>query len=108
MGIPLHEIEQAHAEAKGLLLAEVARATGLDATVAQGMMTLAYASELLTRAHGRAWLERGEISVKFIGLVYAGDTITVRGRETEPGAWEVGAENQRGEPVMVGEARIRA
>jgi starch phosphorylase len=28
VGIPLHEIEQAHAEAKGLLLAEVARATG--------------------------------------------------------------------------------
>lgn len=80
---------------------EVARRTGLDATIAQGMMTLAYASELLTKIHGAAWLERGEISVKFVAPVYAGDAVTVR-VEGE----KVTAENQEGRIVMAGEARL--
>jgi acyl dehydratase len=81
---------------------EVAKRTGLRHTVAQGMMTMAYASELLARIHGDAWIERGEMSVKFVGLVYAGDEVTIRvdGEKVE-------AVNQRGEPVMVGEGRLR-
>jgi acyl dehydratase len=85
---------------------EVAKRTGLDATVAQGMMVLAYASELLTAIHGAAWLEGGEIEVKFIGLVFAGDTITVRATEGERGH-EIEASNQDGDLVMVGRARLR-
>lgn len=85
----------------------VARRTGLRATVAQGMMTLAYASELLTREHGRGWLERGELSVKFIGLVYAGDEITVSADGT-PDGYEVRAHNQDGDLVLIGTARLPA
>ncbi len=84
---------------------EVAKRTGLDATVAQGMMTLAYASELLTRMHGLEWIERGEMSVKFIGLVYAEDTVTVRANDSGE-SYEIEAVNQRGEKVMVGTARL--
>ena len=84
---------------------DVARRTGLDVTIAQGMMTLAYASELMTRVCGRAWLERGEISVKFTRPVCAGDTVTVRAAE-RGGSFEIEASNQRGDIVMVGEARV--
>jgi acyl dehydratase len=84
---------------------EVARRTGLDAPIAQGMMTLAFASELMTRVCGAEWLERGEISVKFTKPVYAGDTVTVRATEGDDG-FEIVAVNQEGETLMVGGARI--
>lgn len=85
---------------------EVAKRTGLDAPIAQGMMTLAYASELMTQIYGPAWLERGEISVKFTKPVYAGDDVTVEATELG-GGHEVVARNQSGETLMVGEAKLR-
>ena len=86
---------------------EVAKRTGLDAPIAQGMQTLAYASELLTKICGREWLERGEISVKFIKPVYAEDDVTITATETAHG-YEVNARNQNGETLMVGTGRLRA
>lgn len=85
---------------------EVAKRTGLDATIAQGMQTLAYASELLTHICGADWIERGEISVKFIKPVLAGDDVTVSALESADG-YEVEATNQRGDTLMVGTARLR-
>ncbi len=85
---------------------EVAKRTGLDAPIAQGMQTLAYASELLTRICGSEWLERGEISVKFIKPVYAEDDVTVTATESADG-YEVEARNQHGETLMVGTASLR-
>ena len=85
---------------------EVAKRTGLDATIAQGMMTIAFASELMTQVCGAVWLERGEIAVKFTKPVYAGDTVTVRADETA-GGYGVVATNQAGDTLMVGEARLR-
>jgi len=85
---------------------EVAKRTGLDATIAQGMMTLAYASELMTRVCGPEWLERGEIDVKFTKPVYAGDVVTARA-EDRADHYAVTAVNQAGETLMVGEARLR-
>jgi acyl dehydratase len=84
---------------------EVAKRTGLEATIAQGMMTLAYASELMTRACGTVWLECGEISVTFTKPVYADDVVTVRAEPSDDG-YEVMATNQDGETLMVGTARI--
>jgi len=84
---------------------EVAQRTGLDATIAQGVMTLAYASELMTRIWGPSWLERGQIEVKFTKPVFAGDTVTVRAEESE-GAYDVVAVNQNDETLMVGVARL--
>lgn len=85
---------------------EVAKRTGLNAPIAQGMQTLAYASELMTRVCGAEWLERGEISVKFTKPVFAGDTVTVAATETDDG-YTVEAVNQNGDVLMVGEARMR-
>jgi 3-hydroxybutyryl-CoA dehydratase len=84
---------------------EVAKRTGLDATIAQGMMTLAYASELMTNVLGAEWLERGEISVKFTKPVFAGDTVTVEATEG-PDGYEITARNQNDEVLMAGTARI--
>jgi 3-hydroxybutyryl-CoA dehydratase len=85
---------------------EVAKRTGLDATIAQGMMTLAFASELMTQVCGAEWLERGEIEVKFTKPVVADDTVTITADETG-GAYEVKAVNQTGQTLMVGTARLR-
>lgn len=81
---------------------EVARRTGLDRTIAQGMQTLAYASELLTRFHGPVWLERGRLAVKFVAPVYAGDVVTV----TVEGL-DVSARTPAG-TVMTGTATLRS
>jgi acyl dehydratase len=86
---------------------EVAKRTGLDAPIAQGMMTLAFASELMTKIHGARWLERGEISVKFTKPVPAEDTVTVRA-EVRDDVYDITATNRHGETVMVGEARLRS
>ncbi len=85
---------------------EVAKRTGLDAPIAQGMQTLAFASELMTRECGAPWLERGEISVKFIKAVLAEDDVTVVAIGSGD-AWEIEAKNQHGDVLMVGEARMR-
>jgi acyl dehydratase len=85
---------------------EVAKRTGLDATIAQGVMTLAFASELMTRIHGPNWLERGEIEVKFTKPVFADDTVTITAVERGDGH-EVTALNQNGDTLMVGTARLR-
>ena len=84
---------------------EVAASVGLDAPIAQGMQTLAYASELLTQICGPDWLERGELSVKFTKPVFAGDSVTVTA--TGDGPYAVEARNQDGDAVMVGDAHLR-
>jgi acyl dehydratase len=85
---------------------DVARRTGLDATIAQGMQTLAFASELMTRIHGSDWIERGRVSVKFIKPVLAGDDVTVSAVD-QPDGHKIEARNQHGETLMVGTARLR-
>jgi acyl dehydratase len=85
---------------------DVARRTGLDAPIAQGMQTLAFASELMTKVCGDEWLSRGEISVTFTKPVFAGDMVVVGAEETGD-VYEVKAHNQHGDLLMVGEARLR-
>lgn len=84
---------------------EVARSIGLETTIAQGMQTLAYASELMTRVCGREWLERGGISATFTKPVRAGDTVTV-GAEPDGDGYAIEARNQDGDVVMVGRAAL--
>ena len=86
---------------------DVAKRTGLDAPIAQGMQTLAFASELMTRICGAEWINRGEISVKFIKPVYADDDVTVTATELGE-AFEIEARNQHGDTLMVGSAHLRA
>jgi len=94
--------------------AEFARQSGLPAPIATGVMSSAYLSELLTKAFGVEWIRSGRMDVKFIRPIYAGDTVTARGRvtgttETSSGvrvALHIWCETQRGEPVTVGSASV--
>lgn len=93
-----------------------AQAKGFRAPLAQGMMSTAYVSELMTGLLGEGFVQGGTMAVKFIKPVYTDDTLTVRGtvvdKTTENDATrvtvEVWVENQHGEKTMVGTASGRA
>jgi acyl dehydratase len=85
---------------------------GFRTTLAQGMMSTAFASEMMTRLLGEGFVRGGTLSMAFIKPVYAGDRLTVRGvvKETRPEGGrtrvvvEVWCENQHGEKTAVGTA----
>ena len=87
-----------------------AQQSGLPTRAASGAMMQGYLYELMIDLFGERWLERGQLSLKFIRIVDVGDTITARARVSarrpEAGATridlEVWCENQRGEHVVVG------
>jgi len=85
---------------------------GFRTTLAQGMMSTAYVSEMMTRFLGAGFVKGGSMSLTFVKPVYAGDRLTVHGvvKEMRPeGAGtrvlvEVWCENQDGEKTAVGTA----
>jgi|SRR5215467_13845138 len=85
---------------------------GFRTTLAQGMMSTAYVSEMMTRFLGAGFVKGGSMSLAFVKPVYAGDRLTVHGvvKEMRPeGAGtrmvvEVWCENQDGEKTAVGTA----
>jgi 3-hydroxybutyryl-CoA dehydratase len=85
---------------------------GFRTTLAQGMMSTAYASELMTKLLGAGFLKGGTLQMAFIKPVYAGDRLTVHGvvKETRPEGGrtrvvvEVWCQNQHGEKTAVGTA----
>jgi acyl dehydratase len=89
-----------------------ARAKGFRVPLAQGMMSTAYVSEMMTTFLGAGFVQGGSMSVTFTRPVYAGDRLTVHGvvteKRTENGTTrvvvEVWCENQHGEKTMVGSA----
>jgi 3-hydroxybutyryl-CoA dehydratase len=91
---------------------EWARAKGFRTTLAQGMMSTAYVSEMMTRLLGAGFVKGGTLSMAFIRPVYAGDRLTVQGvvketrREGEGTrvVVEVWCVNQDGEQTAVGTA----
>jgi acyl dehydratase len=91
---------------------EWARRKGFRTTLAQGMMSTAYVSEMMTRLLGAGFVKGGTMSVTFVQPVYAGDRLTVRGvvKELRPeGAAirvvvDVWCENQHGQKTAVGTA----
>lgn len=93
---------------------EFAKKAGLPAPIATGVMSSAFLSEMLTKAFGVEWIRGGSMDVKFIRPIYAGDTVTARGRitgktETSTGvrvALDIWCDTQRGEPVTVGTASV--
>ena len=95
----------------------VARAVGLDGTIAHGMLSMAFVGQVLTgwlsAEPGRGHL--GRLRVRFQAMVRPGDTLTCRGAlrpaSDEPGKprmADVWIENQRGERVLTGDADIVA
>ncbi len=94
---------------------EFARQTPAGGTIAHGMMTLAFISQMMTAAFGRNWLTGGKLDIRFKNPARPGDTITASGqvRQVEKGQGQtlfvcnVQCRNQKGEPVITGEARVR-
>jgi 3-hydroxybutyryl-CoA dehydratase len=89
-----------------------AREKGFRTCLAQGMMSTAYASQLMVKLLGPGFARGGTLSMAFIKPVYAGDRLSVHGvvkeRQPESGATrvivEVWVENQHGEKTAVGHA----
>ncbi len=57
-----------------------ARAKGFPATIAQGMMTTAYVSTLMTKAVGEGFVVGGDMDARFLRPMYCGDTLTATGQ----------------------------
>lgn len=58
---------------------EIAARAKLDDLVLQGQQGACWIAELLTRFFGERWLDTGELEVKFIRPILAGDEVTVGG-----------------------------
>lgn len=98
-----------------------AATTPFGGTIAHGMLLLAYLSEMMTAAFGRAWLAGGRLKVRFKGVARPGDRLTVRGRvervrdegrrpDGRPlGRLSAAVEcvNQAGEVLVTGDAEVR-
>lgn len=93
---------------------EYAEKGGLPAPIAQGLMSHAYLSEMLTNFFGESWLKGGKLSVAFLHYTLPGDIITakgvVRNKTTEGSAVrfevEVWCENQSGKKTVTGTATV--
>ncbi len=91
-----------------------ARQTPFGGTIAHGMLCLAYISEMMTMAFGQNWASGGKLSVRFKAPARPGDTLTTEGRVVssvnKEGALyadcSLSIHNQRGETVLVGEAKV--
>jgi acyl dehydratase len=89
-----------------------ARAKGFKAPLAQGMMSTAYVSEMMTRFLGAGFVKGGTMSMAFTRPVYAGDRLTVHGvvkdKRADGAATRVVVDvrcvNQDGETTAVGTA----
>lgn len=60
-----------------------ARAEGLEHTLAQGLMSASYVSELATRFFGPWWLLTGHLNIAFVAPVRPGDELVVRAVVTQ-------------------------
>lgn len=92
---------------------EAARAVGLDGTIAHGMLSMAFAGQLLTdwlAAQGTAGGYVRRLRVRFQGMVRPGDTLTVRGalgeREGGTERINISIDNQHGERVVTGDGDV--
>jgi 3-hydroxybutyryl-CoA dehydratase len=89
---------------------DFAATTHFGRTIAHGMMTLSFLSQVLGAGIGEAWVRGGELDVAFLGPVFPGDEVIVICRSIASGegavaAWDV--ECRVGErPVLSGKARL--
>ncbi|HEV8574679.1 MAG TPA: MaoC/PaaZ C-terminal domain-containing protein [Dehalococcoidia bacterium] len=96
--------------------AEAAKKAGFETTVAQGLMSADYISEMMTAVMGKEWFEDAKLSLAFLSPVLAGEKLTANGRlaqAVKEGAiirrvYEVWCENERGEAVTAGTATALA
>ena len=90
----------------------VARAKGYPNSVAQGLMSADYISEMMTARFEKGWLLYGRLSLAFVRPALCGHTITANAaprEKADEGAFirhvhDVWCQNQDGEAVTVGTA----
>jgi acyl dehydratase len=59
---------------------EMAQAMGFPDIVVQGMMSVCFLSELMTRSFGAGWFCGGKLSVNLVNVVWPNDRLGVRGQ----------------------------
>ena len=62
---------------------EMARALGFPDIVVQGMMSVCFISELMTRNFGAGWFCGGKLNVSLVNVVWPNDRLAVRGKVRE-------------------------
>ena len=62
---------------------EMAQALGFPDIVVQGMMSVCFISDVLTARLGLGWHCGGKLDVRLVNVVWAGDTLTTRGKIRE-------------------------
>jgi 3-hydroxybutyryl-CoA dehydratase len=89
--------------------------TPLGGTIAHGMLSLAYISEVMTSAFGQRWMSGGKLRAKFKESARPGDTLTISGRincidkkdDVSYANCDFECRNQKDEVIVAGEATIR-
>lgn len=62
---------------------EEAQKLGFPDVVVQGMLSVCFLSELLTRRFGEGWYRGGKMSVNLVNVLWPGDKVTTHGRIKE-------------------------
>ncbi len=91
---------------------EAAKKAGFETTVAQGLMSADYISEVMTLLLGKEWFENAKLSLAFLRPVLCGETLTANSRLAESAlegavvrrTYEVWCENVEGATVTAGTA----
>ena len=94
---------------------EYAKNTPLGGTIAHGMLSLSYISEMMTAVFEWYWLQGGSIDVRFKTPARPGDTITVSGNIKKMETSEtmtmlrcdVLCTNQNAETIVTGETQVK-
>ena len=89
--------------------------TPLGGTIAHGMLSLAYVSEMMASAFGQSWLSGGKLRAKFKEPARPGDTLTInckvdcieRKDDVSYANCNFECRNQKGEMIVVGEAIVK-
>ena len=89
--------------------------TPLGGTIAHGMLSLAYVSEMMTSAFGQNWLSEGKLRAKFKEPARPGDTLTINGKiiclEQRDNVSYANCSfeclNQKGEMIVTGETTVK-
>ena len=89
--------------------------TPFGGTIAHGMLSLAYASEMMTSAFGRSWVSGGKLRARFKDSARPGDALTISGKvdcvEQKDGVSYANCSfecrNQKAEIIAVGEAMVK-
>ncbi len=89
--------------------------TPFGGTIAHGMLSLAYVSEMMTQAFGRSWLSGGKLRAKFKDSARPGDTLIITGKifcieqrsDVSYANCTYECRNQKGEMIVAGEAAVK-